>query len=247
MRNDTPFFLTKLTVLALVAVLAGCGGGEGGGSDQNQSATQPPEKAGGGNSGGDKNEVGQSGGEQSGGLSEEEIEINQVKSAHNARMLATGLSSYFDGKLKMPPADKWCDAILEEVGILAVFYSPQHPDTPKLKESLPKPTGGVADRAEPAPPAPTEPPPPGKGPEVKPLPKGDRVSHYALNKSMAGGGFSGSKVLVFECDLGWNGSGGLEDALKYMEKYKLEKIGIANGQGQAKAVTAEELKTFEWE
>ena len=224
MRNDIPFILKKFSLLVIVGILLGCGGGEEGDTDQKQSSTQPPDSAGGGNSGGDKNEVGQSGGKQSGGLSEEEIEINQVKSAHNARMLATGLSSYFDSKLEMPPADKWCDAILEEVGILAVFYSPQHSDTPKLKETLPKPTGGVTDRAEPAPPAPTEPPPPGKGPEVKPLPKGDRVSHYALNKSMAGGGFSGSKVLVFECDLGWNGSGGLEDALNYMENISWKKL-----------------------
>ena len=48
MRNDIPFFLLKLTVLALVAVLAGCGGGEGGGSDQNQSSTQKPDNSEGG-------------------------------------------------------------------------------------------------------------------------------------------------------------------------------------------------------
>ena len=48
MRNDISFFMTKLTVLALVAVLTGCGGGEGGGSDQNQSATQKPNNSDGG-------------------------------------------------------------------------------------------------------------------------------------------------------------------------------------------------------
>ena len=48
MRNVILFFLTKLTVLALVVVLTGCGGSEGGGSDQNQSSTQKPDNSEGG-------------------------------------------------------------------------------------------------------------------------------------------------------------------------------------------------------
>jgi hypothetical protein len=51
---------------------------------------------------------------------------------------------------------------------------------------------------------------------------------------------------VFECDLGWNGVGGLEDALKYMEKHKLEKIAVSKGNGSSIAVTQEELKKLEW-
>ncbi len=75
---------------------------------------------------------------------------------------------------------------------------------------------------------------------------GEKISHYAMNKSMAGDGFSGSKVLVFECDLGWNGSGGLDDALKYMEKNKLERIAVSKGNGSSIAVTKEELKELDW-
>ena len=118
--------------------------------------------------------------------------------------------------------DEWGDVALSQLKSLLVFYSPQHPDTKKLTATLPKP--------------------------AKPdsVPKDKRVSHYALNKSMAGNGFSGSKVLVFECDLGWNGVGGLEDALKYMEKHKLEKIAVAKGNGSSIAVTQEELKKLEW-
>ena len=63
---------------------------------------------------------------------------------------------------------------------------------------------------------------------------------------MAGDGFSGSKVLVFECELGWNGVGGLEDALKYREKHKLEKIAVSLGNGSSRSVTQEELKKLKW-
>ena len=80
------------------------------------------------------------------------------------------------------------------------------------------------------------------------LPKGKRVSHYALNKAMAGKTTDdGDKVLVFECDLGWNGAGGLEDALKYMDKFKLEKIAVSTADGSSQSVTKEELKKLKWE
>jgi hypothetical protein len=66
--------------------------------------------------------------------------------------------------------------------------------------------------------------------------------------------FPNDKVLLFECDLGWNGSGGLEDALKYMEKYKLEKIVVAfvgfveppEGSPSRWRCTKEELKKLNW-
>ena len=54
-------------------------------------------------------------------------------------------------------------------------------------------------------------------------------------------------VVVFECDLGWNGAGGPEDALKYMDKLKLEKIAVATADGAARAVTKEELKKLKRE
>ena len=56
----------------------------------------------------------------------------------------------------------------------------------------------------------------------------------------------GLLVSIFECDLGWNGSGGLEDALKYMDKYKLEKIAVSLGSGSSRSVTQEELKKLKW-
>ena len=50
----------------------------------------------------------------------------------------------------------------------------------------------------------------------------------------------------FECDLGWNGAGGLEDALKYMDKLKLEKIAVGSVVGFNSSVTKEELKKLKW-
>jgi len=48
-----------------------------------------------------------------------------------------------------------------------------------------------------------------------------------LNKAVAGKTIDdAAQVRVFKCDLGWNGVGGLEDAIKYMDKHKLEKIAV---------------------
>lgn len=54
------------------------------------------------------------------------------------------------------------------------------------------------------------------------------------------------QVLLFECDLGWNGSGGLDDAIKYMEKNNLAKIAVVLEDGTGILVTKEELKTLKW-
>ncbi len=78
------------------------------------------------------------------------------------------------------------------------------------------------------------------------------VSHYALNSRLSGKslleamrGVDGELVTVFECDLGWNGTGGLGDALKYMDKYKLGKIAVAHG-SYARRYTREQLKKLTW-
>lgn len=138
------------------------------------------------------------------------ISINQ------AGMMAKGLINFASGNdNRFPDSNKWCDAIFKDVGGVDIFYSPQHPDTAKLKDGMP---------------------------DVR------RVTHYAFNKVMSGKEyFGGEVVLVFECDLGWNRAGGLADALKYMDKFKLEKIAVSSGDGFARAVTREELKKLKWE
>ena len=57
---------------------------------------------------------------------------------------------------------------------------------------------------------------------------------------------SNEQVLIFECDLGWNGAGGMADALKYMETYKLKWIAVGYGDGRTQRVTKEELPNLRW-
>ena len=136
------------------------------------------------------------------------------------------------------------------MGTLAVFLSPQHPDTAKLKAALPrrdalKEPWPNDDAISPPKDDDGTAPAPKEAAKRKPLQKKARHSHYAFNKVMAGqawGVNNGEPVLVFECDLGWNGAGGLADALKYMDKFKLEKIAVSSGDGFVRAVTREDLK-----
>ena len=294
MRNDIPFFLTKLTVLALVAVLVGCGGDEGGGSDQNQSSTQKPDNSEGGQAAkpmekpaekftpemvkaameaalkqlpdsftkeelaelrtkmmepvelqelaDELNENIVDGKIDDRGMKVDAITVealtkaivvllpkakregdkkrNEVISGYRVGKLAKGLIGYSsDNEFRFPDSNKWCDAIADYrnprgEGDVDELYSPQHPDTAKLKNGAPK------DK---------------------------RVIHYAMNKAMSGKFDTDSEVvLVFECDLGWNGAGGLEDALKYMDKFKLEKIAVSTADTSAQSATKEDLKKLKW-
>ena len=294
MRNVILFFLTKLTVLALVVVLTGCGGSEGGGSDQNQSSTQKPDNSEGGQAAkpmekpaekftpemvkaameaalkqlpdsftkeelaelrtkmmepvelqelaDELNENIVDGKIDDRGMKVDAITVealtkaivvllpkakregdkkrNEVISGYRVGKLAKGLIGYSsDNEFRFPDSNKWCDAIADYrnprgEGDVDELYSPQHPDTAKLKNGAPK------DK---------------------------RVIHYAMNKAMSGKFDTDSEVvLVFECDLGWNGAGGLEDALKYMDKFKLEKIAVSTADTSAQSVTKEELKKLKW-
>ena len=80
------------------------------------------------------------------------------------------------------------------------------------------------------------------------MPKGKQVSHYAMNKVMSGmdSTLDSEVILVFECDLGWNGAGGLEDALKFMDKHQLKAIAVVMVRGDGKPGTREELKKLTW-
>lgn len=178
------------------------------------------------------------------------------KSTNNAKILCVSLQANSDeNEGKFPAFDEWCDAILRDMNTLAAFISPQHPDAAKLMASLPKltksppvsdalPSPGKGDKAPP-------PPDQATSPKASPKTKAEYSCHYAFNKVMAGKipgiGTNHETVLVFECDLGWNGAGGLGDALKYMDKLKLEKIAVATADGAARAVTREELKKLKWE
>ena len=166
-------------------------------------------------------------------------------SVNNAMQLFVGLSQASDlDQGKLPVADKWCDAILQEVGSLAVFLSPQHPDTAKLKTTLLN--GGALKEPQPNDDAVTA-PPSKEATKSKPIQKEARISHYSMNKAMSGMPLIDPKVvLVFECDLGWNGAGGLNDALKYMDKHKLEEIAVVTVDADRHVVTREDLKKLKW-
>ena len=122
---------------------------------------------------------------------------------------------------------KWCDFVLnkgKESGVrLEKFLSFQLPRTAALQESI------KLDKSE------------------------KRVSHFAFNNAMSGalvGGYSWQgrgPVLVFECDLGWNGYGGFEDALKYAEINGLESIAVGFESNQVEMVAKEDLKNQDWD
>jgi len=294
MRNDIPFSLAKLTVLALVAVLAGCGGSEGGGSDQNQSSTQKPDNSEGGQAAKPMEKTAEKftpemvkaaqeaaikqlpdlftkeelvevrpqmmdpeglqrmaeklnkaivdGKIDDRGLKVDAVTVealtkalvvylpkakragdkkrNEAISGYRVGKLANGLVGYsFDNDLRFPDSNKWCDAIAD-------YRNPRvEGDVDELFSPQHPDTAKLKSGA----------------------PKDKRVIHYAMNKAMSGKfNINSEVVLVFECDLGWNGAGGLEDALKYMDKFKLEKIAVATADGSTQFVTKEELKKLKW-
>jgi hypothetical protein len=116
-------------------------------------------------------------------LASAKAKANRLKSTSNMRQINFALQEYaqdHDGKL--PPADKWCDAIMREVGTPRIFISPQDPE--------------AMDKFN----------------------RGEKVSSYAFNAALAGKNidevYDGRLVMVFECNLGWNGTGGLADLRK---------------------------------
>ena len=294
MRSGILFFLTKLTVLALVVVLAGCGGSEGGGSDQNQSSTQKPDNSEGGQAAkpmekpaekftpemvkaameaalkqlpdsftkeelaelrtkmmepvelqelaDELNENIVDGKIDDRGMKVDAITVealtkaivvllpkakregdkkrNEVISGYRVGKLAKGLIGYSsDNEFRFPDSNKWCDAIAD-------YRNPRgEGDVDELFSPQHPDTAKLKNGA----------------------PKDKRVIHYAMNKAMSGKFDTDSEVvLVFECDLGWNGAGGLEDALKYMDKFKLEKIAVSTADTSAQSATKEELKKLKW-
>ncbi len=116
-------------------------------------------------------------------LAKAKAKANRIKSINNMRQINNALQAYAsDHDDKLPPADKWCDAIIRYAGSPLIFISPQDPEARARFE------------------------------------RGEKVSSYALNADLAGKNLfeinDFNTVLVFECDLGWNGTGGLADLRK---------------------------------
>ena len=107
---------------------------------------------------------------------------NRYKSINNMSRITVALHDYAqENGGKLPPADKWCDAIMRVVGSPMVFVSPLDQDAIAQSRT------------------------------------GKKVSSYAFNAALAGKSLhelDHRTVLVFECNLGWNGTGGLKDLHK---------------------------------
>ena len=79
--------------------------------------------------------------------------------------------------------------------------------------------------------------PPGAD-KVKPEEAWQLACHYAMNASLAGKkrDVRRQQVLLFECDLGWNGSGGLDDAIIGRQRGNLQEKRVAKGIGGFKRI-----------
>ncbi len=71
--------------------------------------------------------------------------------------------------------------------------------------------------------------------------------HYAMNAAVAGKSFSSRDVVVlFESDLGWNGSGGLADAKKFAKERKATKLAVYFAGGSSRLVAPDKLDSLQW-
>ena len=70
--------------------------------------------------------------------------------------------------------------------------------------------------------------------------EGIKVSSYAFNKALSGkkeAEVNPNTVMIFETDLGWNGSGGLEDALEFLEFFDGQAIAVGTVDGAVRQVS----------
>ncbi|MDP6903926.1 MAG: hypothetical protein QF406_05725 [Verrucomicrobiota bacterium] len=149
-------------------------------------------------------------------LAKAKAKANAIKSMNNAKQLGVGLIIHAeDNDGRLPAADKWCDAILREVGSPMVFASSQDPVSVNMAKS------------------------------------GQKVSSYAFNKALSGKNLNEvnpQTVIVFETDLGWNGSGGLKDALEFLEFFDGQSIAVGTADGTVRQVSSpDQLRRMRWE
>ena len=70
--------------------------------------------------------------------------------------------------------------------------------------------------------------------------EGIKVSSYAFNKALSGKEMTEvnpNTVMIFETNLGWNGSGGLEDALEFLELFDGQSIAVGTAGGAVNQVS----------
>ena len=80
---------------------------------------------------------------------------------------------------------------------------------------------------------------------------GQKVSSYAFNKALSGKNLNEvnpQTVMVFETDLGWNGSGGLKEALEFLEFFNGHAIAVGTADGAVRQVSSpDQLRRMRWE
>ena len=144
--------------------------------------------------------------------------VSGLASAVKSKQQIRVLGSFCTDGKKFPEADKWCDEISDRVNFAGTFISPQASNFRKLK------------------------------PHAK-------HCHYAINVAVAGKpffyyGFTPvgyePVVVLFESDLGWNGSGGLEDAKKFAAERKASFLAVYFDDGTTETVKPEELDGLKW-
>lgn len=86
-----------------------------------------------------------------------------------------------------------------------------------------------------------------RAPNASKLNPNAKHCHFAMNAAVAGKSFSsGDVVVLFECDLGWNGSGGLEDAKKFAKDRKATKLAVYFADGSSRLITPDKLDALRW-
>ena len=80
---------------------------------------------------------------------------------------------------------------------------------------------------------------------------GQKVSSYAFNKALSGkflNEVNPNTVMIFETDLGWNGSGGLKEALEFLEFFDGHAIAVGTADGAVRQVSSpDQLRRMRWE
>ena len=135
METNLSRLLNFLPALVLVGFMIGCGGSttpnnklpKGDGKKVTKSKAENNSSLGGGKAATDT-------AEQAKAKKRRDVLI----SINQAGMMAKGLINFASGNdNRFPDSNKWCDAIFKDVGGVDIFYSPQHPDTAKLKDGMP--------------------------------------------------------------------------------------------------------------
>jgi len=145
-------------------------------------------------------------------LARAKAKANRVKSVNNLSQINRALQAYADNHGgKLPPADKWCDAIMREVQVPILFVSPQDPEAMAKFE------------------------------------RGEKVCSYAFNAALAGKSLfeiDPNVVLVFECNLGWNGTGGLADLRKHVppDQWNISTIDGASFQANPNMLQRQQIR-----